>query len=156
MPATSATSKHLIGPALLIQIVHKQSKAVAWMQSVSEPRCVLSHLAIAIVKSTIDEQFPQGPHRDSWHQALRLTITRMTEKGTPLVDVSPATLDLYPLYRRHEPLQFHREGHPPESIGQDVRLLIATAESQGLVYTEFDDLYLQQLAALNRVAVQIL
>lgn len=45
MTATSATSEHLIGPTLLIRIVHKQSKAVAWMQSVSEPRCVLSPLA---------------------------------------------------------------------------------------------------------------
>ena len=53
------------------------------MESVAEPRCVLSRLAIAIVKSFADIHAKQAADRDSLHQSLVLTVTRMAEQGSP-------------------------------------------------------------------------
>lgn len=148
----TSRERYLLGPNLLIQICLKEQRAVAWMESVTEPDCVLSRLAIAIVRSVVNAQAGTEAKRQEWHQALNATISRMEANGTSLVDVNETILEKYPVYRLHEPLQFS-SADGPQTVAQDVRLLIATADVMDLVYTDYDDLYMQQLKSDTAVKV---
>ena len=145
-------ARHLLGPNLLIQICLKEAEAVKWMQSVKEPDCVLSRLTIAIVRSIINAQTDTQAKRLEWHQALNATIARMEANGATLVDLNETVLGKFHVYRLHEPLQFHGAAGL-ESVGQDVRLLIATADVMDLVFTDYDDDYMAQLKDTTSVKV---
>ncbi len=147
--------RFLLGPKLLIGLCGKDQKAVQWAESVQESDCVLSRLAIAIVRSVINNGSTSEVQRQSWHQALNATVALMVSKGATLVDVNETILEKFHVYRLHEPLEFTTpEGRRP--VAQDVRLLITTADVMDLVYTEYADAYLDQLQTATLVRVKSL
>ena len=145
--------RYLLGPQLLIGLCGKQDKAVQWSATVQESDCVLSRLAIAIVRSVINTGSTSEVQRQDWHQALNATVSRMEAGGATLVDLNETILDRYHEYRMHTPLDYKTpKGSAP--LAQDVRLLVTTAAVMDLVYTEYADLYMQQLQTGTNVRVQ--
>ncbi|WP_305806976.1 hypothetical protein [Stenotrophomonas sp. YIM B06876] len=141
-------SRHLIGPNLLIELCLQTARAMAWAKTVGDAHCVLSRLAVAIVRSVINKNAKDEISREEWHKSLDAVVARMVAAGAETVDLNETILEKYHLYRLHEPLQ-SQSGGTPEILGQDVRLLVATAAVMDLVYTDISDLYLQQMAALG-------
>ncbi len=151
----AAGERYLLGVKLLIGLCGKEQKAVQWAASVQDRDCVLSRLAIAMVRSVINSGSASEAERLSWHQALAATVARMVSKGATLVDVNETILEQFHVYRLHQPLEFTtRKGLEP--VAQDVRLLITTADVMNLVYTEYNDVYLAQLQAATTVRVEAL
>lgn len=145
--------RYLLGPQLLIGLCGKEARAVQWSASVQESECVLSRLAIAIVRSVINSGASSEVQRQDWHQALSATVSRMEAGGATLVDLNETILDRFHEYRTHAPLDYKTpRGSAP--LAQDVRLLITTAAVMDLVYTEYADLYMQQLQTGTNVRVQ--
>ncbi|TAL92555.1 MAG: hypothetical protein EPN69_08345 [Rhodanobacter sp.] len=151
----AGAERFLLGPKLLIGLLGKEDKAVQWAVSVQEADCVLSRLAIAIVRSVINNGATSEAHRQAWQQALNATVSRMEAGGATLVDVNETILEKFHVYRLHQPLDFTTpEGLIP--VAQDIRLLITTADVMDLVYTEYGDVYLNQLQNTTTVRVQAL
>ena len=69
--------RYLLGPQLLIGLCGKEARAVQWSATVQECDCVLSRLAIAIVRSVINTGSTSEVQRQDWHQALNATVSRM-------------------------------------------------------------------------------
>lgn len=148
-------NRYLLGPQLLLGLCAKDGRAVQWAASVQESECVLSRLAIAIARSVINGGARTEVQRQDWHQALNATVSRMEGGGATLVDLNETVLDRFHEYRTHAPLDYKTpRGSAP--LAQDVRLLITTAAVMDLVYTEYADLYMQQLQAGTNVRVQAL
>lgn len=140
--------RHLIGPNLLIELCLQTPRAMAWAATVEDAHCVLSHLAIAIVRSVINAQAKDEVSRDAWHQSLDAVVARMVVAGAETVDLNATILEKYPLYRLHASLQSQsRVG--PVRLAQDVRLLITTAAVMDLIYTDVNDLYFEQMATMG-------
>ena len=145
--------RYLLGPQLLIGLCGKQDKAVQWSATVQECDCVLSRLAIAIVRSVINTGSTSEVQRQDWHQALNATVSRMEAGGATLVDLNETILERFHEYRTHAPLDYKTpRGHAP--LAQDMRLLVTTAAVMDLVYTEYADLYMRQLQTGTNVRVQ--
>jgi len=151
----ASRDRYLLGPQLLLGLCGKVPKAVQWSASVQESECVLSRLAIAIARSVINSGATSEVQRQDWHQALAATVSRMEAGGATLVDLNETVLERFHEYRTHAPLDYKTpRGSAP--LAQDVRLLITTAAVMDLVYTEYADLYMQQLQSGTNVRVQAL
>ena len=145
-------NRYLLGPQLLLGLCGKEQRAVQWAATVQESECVLSRLAIAIVRSVINNGSRTEVQRQDWHQALSATVSRMEGGGATLVDLNETVLERFHEYRTHAPLDFRTpRGSAP--LAQDVRLLITTAAVMDLVYAEYTDLYMQQLQTGTNVRV---
>lgn len=75
-------------------------------------------------------------------------MARMFAAGAETVDLNETILEKYHLYRLHSPLESNSSTGPVR-LDQDVRLLITTAFVMDLVYTDVNDLYLQQMASIG-------
>lgn len=140
--------RHLIGPMLLIELCTQSTRAMAWAQTVGDANCVLSSLAIAMVRSVISAQAKDEISREDWYRSLEAVIARMRAAGAETVDVNETILARYHLYRLHSPLQSNSASGPVD-LAQDIRLLITTAAVMELVYTDINDIYLQQMQGLG-------
>ncbi len=121
---------------------------MAWAKTVGDGNCILGLLVIAIVRSVINGQAKDEINRDEWHKSLDAVVARMVAAGAETVDLNETILQKYHLYRLHSPLE-HGSSAGPVILAQDMRLLITTAAVMDLVYTEFDDIYMQQMAAMG-------
>lgn len=151
----TGVERYLLGPKLLIGLCTKDRKAMQWAESVQEADCVLSRLTISIVRSVINSQADTEADRQNWHQVLDATVSRMEAGGASFVDINETILEKFTVYRLHQPLEFLTQDGP-EPVGHDIRLLVATADVMALVYTEYDELYLDQLKNGTRVKVAAL
>jgi hypothetical protein len=147
------SDRYLVGPRLLIGLCGKETKAIAWATTIQEADCVLSRLTIAIVRSVINNGATTELQRQDWHQALNATVSRMEAGGATLVDLNETILEKFHEYRTHEPLDYTTP-NGVEPVAQDVRLLITTAAVMDLVFTEYHDVYMDQLQAGTTVRVQ--
>ena len=76
-------NRYLLGPQLLLGLCGKEQRAVQWAATVQESECVLSRLAIAIVRSVINNGSRTEVQRQDWHQALSATVSRMRAAAPP-------------------------------------------------------------------------
>jgi|GEM_PF-1419422 len=148
--------RRLIGPGLLLAICQKEDWAVAWGDKTPANRCIISSLAVAIAKSVVMQQ-AGGAAQAKWISQIDRTISTLEADGVKIIGVSDVTIERFITWRS-EPNLMHTEVNADQSqeqwpIGQDTRLLIATADAMGLVFCEIDYAYMKVLEKLG-IAVE--
>lgn len=148
--------RRLIGPGLLLAICQKEDWAVAWGDKTPSDRCIISSLAVAIAKSVVMKQ-ASGAAQKKWILQIDRTISTLEAEGVKVIGVSDDTIERFITWRS-EPNLTHTVVNADQSqeqwpIGQDTRLLIATADSMDLAFCEIDDTYMQVLEGIG-IAVE--
>lgn len=132
----------LLGPELMLGLCSQDTAALAWAEDKPLRRCVVSRLGIALLQALIDADAEDQAHRDDWHGALDSFVANLVQEGGAVVDVTEAVLKRWRRWR-HAPLQFQDPDGNLQPIDQDLRLLLATAESLGLTFADFDAAYIE-------------
>ena len=146
--------RYLLGANTLNDMLIKGSAAGRWLATVNPAECSLSVVAVAIARSTVRSATLPEIRRQRAANTLEHSLQRIiNQAGEPLV-VDDKVAQVWSQLRLQTGLLYERDGQQLP-VGQDTRMIIATASSYGLMLVEPRELYHAALQALG-ITVQSL
>lgn len=140
--------RYLLGANTLNDLLIKGSAAGQWLATVNPADCSLSVVAVAIARSTVRNarlpEFRRVLAANTLEQSLQRIINLA---GEPLA-VDDKVAQVWSQLRLQSGLEYERDGKR-HVVGQDTRLIIATASSYGLTLVEPREHYHDMLGALG-------
>ncbi len=140
--------RYLLGANTLNDMLIKGSAAGRWLDTANPADCSLSVVAVAIARSTVRNAKLPEIRRQRAANTLEQSLQRIiNQAGEPLV-VDDKVAQVWSQLRLQTGLLFEREGQRLP-VGQDTRMIIATASSYGLTLVEPREVYHAALQALG-------
>jgi predicted nucleic acid-binding protein len=144
--------RYLLGANTLTDMLLADSAAGRWLAEVNAADCSLSVIAVAIARSAV-QSAPQLSEFD--RQRASNTLAQSLQRivnvaGEPLA-VDEKVAQVWSRLRQQPQLEYERAGKR-WTVGQDTRLVIATASSYGLTLVEPRERY---HAELLRLGIQV-
>ncbi len=140
--------RYLLGANTLNDMLIKGSAAGRWLATVNPAECSLSVVAVAIARSTVRSSGLSEMRRQRATSTLEQSLQRIiNQAGDPLA-VDDTVAQVWSQLRLQPGLLFERKGRQLP-VGQDTRMILATASSYGLTLVEPRELYHAALAALG-------
>lgn len=140
--------RYLLGANTLNDMLIKGSAAGQWLAKVSPADCSLCVVAVAIARSTVRNSGLSEIRRQRAANTLEQSLQRIiNQAGDPLV-VDDKVAQVWGQLRLQPGLLFERKGKPLP-VGQDTRMVLATASSYGLTLVEPRERYHAELPALG-------
>lgn len=133
-------AQYLLGENTLVELCYKDTPSQRWLDGgVSARELYTSVIAVAAARETI-QALAKGPiERNRQLLNLKQVIARLRAGGMTVLPFEVTDANEWVNWR-WENLLVHREGKNHE-IGQDTRMIIATAAARGLQLVEPDELY---------------
>ncbi len=140
--------RYLLGANTLNDMLIKGSAAGRWLATVNPAECSLSVVTVAIARSTVRSSGLSEMRRQRATSTLEQSLQRIiNQAGDPLA-VDDTVAQVWSQLRLQPGLLFERKGRQLP-VGQDTRMILATASSYGLTLVEPRELYHAALAALG-------
>jgi predicted nucleic acid-binding protein len=140
--------RYLLGANTLTDMLIKGSAAGQWLATVNPADCSLSVVAVAIARSTVRNARLPELQRQRVANTLEQGLQRIVNlAGEPLA-VDDTVAQVWSQLRLHDGLFYLRAGQR-HALGQDTRLIVATAGSYGLTLVEPHEAYHAALPALG-------
>jgi len=140
--------RYLLGANTLNDMLVKGTAAGRWLAGANPLECSLSVVAVEIARSTVRNSGLSEMRRRRAASTLEASLQRIiNQAGEPLA-VDDKVAQVWSQLRLQPGLLFERKGRQLP-IGQDTRMVLATASSYGLTLVEPRELYHAALAPLG-------
>lgn len=140
--------RYLLGANTLNDMLIKGSAAGRWLATVNPAECSLSVVTVAIARSTVRSSGLSEMRRQRATSTLEQSLQRIiNQAGDPLAVDHTMAQGVEPAAAAAR-LAVQRKGRQLP-VGQDTRMILATASSYGLTLVEPRELYHAALAALG-------
>jgi predicted nucleic acid-binding protein len=141
-------AQHLLGENTLIDLCYKDTPAAAWLAGgVSAYELYTSVIAVAAARETIRAIANDQQRANLLENQLDQVITKLTKGGMSVLPFEKDDADAWARWRSH-PLQVMRDGTLYD-IGQDTRMIIATAQCGAFELVEPAEHYHAELRSLR-------
>jgi hypothetical protein len=143
--------QYLLGPNTLIDICYAQTPSSAWLNTVKTTDLFASVIAVSFARETIAAQAPNPQALSRIRITFQQVLARLVNGGMTLLPFEAKEATEWELWRGHPTLQAQVHGKPVH-IGQDSRMIVATAAANGLHLVEPSELY---HAELRKAGLQV-
>jgi predicted nucleic acid-binding protein len=147
-------AQYLLGPNTLIDACYAQTPSNAWLKTVKTADLFTSVIAVSYARETISANAPDPQALNRIRTIFQQVLARLINGGLSILPFERQEAAEWELWRSH--LSLHSEiNGTPFHIGQDNRMIIATAAANGLHLVEPAELYHAELRAAGLLVTSL-
>ncbi|CAM2152060.1 MULTISPECIES: hypothetical protein [Paraburkholderia] len=148
--------RFLLGTNTLIDMCIEDTASRKWMESGVKARDInLSVISVAAARQVIAQHKTSEPRRAAFRKALEARLAALVDDGSVLLPFDQAEAAEWEQWRGHQPLEIEKGGKR-HAVGQDTRMVIATAVANGCTLVEPEEAYHRELRKLQVSVVSLL
>lgn len=142
-------SQFLLGPNTLIDLCYDMTSSDSWLATVKITGLYTSVIAVAAARATITVNAKSSVARSRVQNTLNQVVARLQNGGMTVLPFGESEAQAWEDWRDLAPLEAEVDGQRFE-VGQDTRMIIATAAANGLELVEPYELYHDELRRLGQ------
>ncbi|WP_321816262.1 MULTISPECIES: hypothetical protein [unclassified Paraburkholderia] len=140
----------------LIDMCIEDTASRKWIEGGVKARDInLSVISVAAARQVIAQHKTSEPRRAAFRKALEARLAALVDDGSVLLPFGVNEAVEWEQWRGHQPLEIEKGGkrYP---VGQDTRMVIATAVANGCTLVEPEETYHRELRKLQVEVVSLL
>ncbi|MFD1555271.1 hypothetical protein ACFSHT_06450 [Paraburkholderia silviterrae] len=148
--------RFLLGTNTLIDMCVEDTASRKWIEGGVKARDInLSVISVAAARQVIARHKMSEPRRAAFRKALEARLAALVDDGSVMLPFGESEAAQWEQWRGHHPLEIDKAGarHP---VGQDTRMVIATAVANGCTLVEPEEAYHRELRKLQVGVVSLL
>ncbi|WP_322047865.1 hypothetical protein [Paraburkholderia sp. J67] len=145
-----------MGTNTLIDMCIEDTASRKWIEGGVKARDInLSVISVAAARQVIAQHKMSEPRRAAFRKALEARLAALVDDGSVVLPFAGNEASEWEQWRGHHPLDIEKGGtrHP---VGQDTRMVIATAVANGCTLVEPEETYHRELRKLQVEVVSLL